>query len=129
MTRLTAMVGFSCLQEMNLVLEEDFLDILISWALNLPVDELWSTASRQGVMATDGTQEVHSSDAYGQYRDGGSMALCGSDQLMKSIFTELGGAAAKRLSGLAAQSPLGPSRGKWYFEVLHIQPLKVMRSS
>jgi len=110
------------LQEMNLVLEEELLDHVIFWARNLPLEDIWQLQKRPI------EDLLPSLDLGLTVRNYSSMDLHAPDRLalsrMRGDLLGLGGPTAARLSGLATQSHATTGR-KWYFEVLHIQPLKI----
>ena len=120
------------LQEMNLVLEEEFLDLMIAWGRSLPLEDIFGSDScpdrdanaaafGRGIFRDDSMDLSHlSQDSDDEFV---MMNMTASHE-MKALFATLGGTAAKRLSGLASMTQ-GPSEGKWYFEILHIQPLKI----
>lgn len=112
-------------QEMNLVLEEELLDHIIFWARNLPLEDLCQLQKS----APQVEDYLPSLETLGlSVRNYSSMDLYAPNRLalssMRGELLSLGGPTAARLSGLSEQSKANMGR-KWYFEVLHIQPLKV----
>jgi hypothetical protein len=112
-------------------LEEEFLDHIIFWIRNIPLEDIWQqrrrTATREDQLPTLESLGL-STRAHSIDLDAPGYGLS-PDRLhlpqMRGELLTLGGPTAARLSGAAAQSQANKGK-KWYFEVLHIQPLKAI---
>eukprot|EP00951_Prasinocladus_malaysianus_P005916 scaffold41772_cov49-Prasinocladus_malaysianus.AAC.2 len=106
-------------KELNLVLEEEFLDLVIRWMRDLPLDDIWQ--ARAGDFA--GLEEHLDPQDSIQLQDCVSQAHEKAIRAMHEVLENLVGPTAIRQNG--QQATISRDTEKWYFEVLHIQPLKI----